>query len=284
MDATGNAYVVGTTFSTNFPTTAGAYDTSFGGYSDVFVTKLDPTGSSLVYSTYLGGSSVDEGFGSTVDDQGNVYVAGPTSSTNYPTTVGAFDTALNGSGDAFVTKLNSTGAGLVYSTFLGGTTLDQAHDLTVDGRGVAYITGYAESANFPVTANAFDTSHNDAGTGSRQSDAFVSVLNDGGSRLLYSTYLGGLYTDEGDAIAIDGHNVYVTGYTVSSNFPTTPGAYDTSLTGNYDAYVTKFRGVTAPSYEIPQSAGQLSMALVPEPSSDPAARGATPRTRAIRRR
>lgn len=266
VDATGNAYVAGTTFSSNFPTTPGAYDSSFGGYADGFVTKLNADGSGLLYSTYLGVASYDQIGGVAVDGQGSVYVAGSTIG-DFPTTPGAFDTtydSTHGLSDGFVTKFNPAGSALVYSTFLGGGAEDALFDLTLDGRGNAYVTGYADSANFPVTPNAFDKTHNDQGTGSRQDDVIVSVLNAAGSRLLYSTYLGGLYTDDGNAIAIDGdRNAYVTGYTVSPNFPTSPGAYDTSLTGNYDAFVTKFSGVTAPSYEIPGSASQLSTSLVP---------------------
>src|SRR5439155_500280 len=121
----GNAYVTGRTQSTNFPTTAGAFQTTGGGTEDAFVTKLNPTGSLLVYSTYLGGSGFDEGFGIAVDTLGNAYVTGLTLSTNFPTTAGAFQTTLGGTEDAFVTKLNPTGTGLVYSTYLGGSDFDE---------------------------------------------------------------------------------------------------------------------------------------------------------------
>src|SRR5439155_4112340 len=116
-DALGNAYVSGVTSSTNFPTTPGALQTSFGSF---FVTKLDPTGSALLYSTYLGGRSFDENSGLAVDAAGNAYVTGNTDSSNFPTTLGAFQTAIGGFVDAFVTKLNPSGSALVYSTFLGG--------------------------------------------------------------------------------------------------------------------------------------------------------------------
>ena len=122
VDTAGNAYVTGYTASTNFPTTPGAFQTTYGGGSDdAFVTKLNPTGTALVYSTYLGGTDSDGGYGIAVDSAGNAYVTGYTASTNFPTTPGAFQTTFGGNGDAFVTKLNPTGTALVYSTYLGGT-------------------------------------------------------------------------------------------------------------------------------------------------------------------
>src|SRR5437867_4409279 len=132
VDAAGNAYVTGFTCSINFPTTAGVFQATSGGSCDVFVTKLNPTGSGLVYSTYLGGSDDDGGSGIAVDATGNAYVTGFTGSTNFPTTLGAFQTASGGQGDGFVTKVNSTGSGLVYSTYLGGGGRDFSLGIAVD--------------------------------------------------------------------------------------------------------------------------------------------------------
>jgi hypothetical protein len=245
IDAAGNAYVTGATTSSNFPTTPGAFDRSFnptGGGFDAFVTKLDPTGSTLVYSTYLGGNPGQGGHGIAVDAAGNAYVTGDTASPNFPTTPGAFDTSYNGGVDAFVTKLNSTGSALVYSTFLGGGAFseDDGNWIAVDNAGAAYVTGFTFSSNFPTTPGAFDRVLGSAINGT--SDAFVTKLNAGGSSLVYSTFLGGNdFGDEGWGIAVDAAGAaYVTGITTDGTFPTTPGAFDTTLNSITDAFVTKF--------------------------------------------
>jgi hypothetical protein len=238
VDAFGSAYVTGFTTSANFSTTPGAYDISFnGGDNDAFITKLAPSGSSLLYSTYLGGSSGDVGFGIAVDGSGSAYLTGRTDSANFPTTPGAFDTSFNGLFDAFVTKLSSTGSSLLYSTYLGGSGgFDEGDGIAVDGSGSAYVTGQTISANFPTTPGAFDTSFNGGGT----FDAFVTKLSSTGSSLLYSTYLGGSGTDFGQGVAIDtSGSAYVTGGAESADFPITPGAFDTSPNGEIDAFVTK---------------------------------------------
>jgi hypothetical protein len=234
VDASGSAYVVGDTFSGDFPTTQGAFDTTFnGGIVDAFVTKLNASGSALVYSTFLGGANQDEGNGIAVQE-GRAYVTGNTQSTDFPTTQGAFDRTQNGSEDAYVTKLNAAGSALVYSTFLGGTSFDQGIDIAVNARGRAYVTGDTGSANYPTTQGAFDTTFN----GGAQ-DAFVTKLNASGSALAYSTFLGGTDSDGGAGIAVREGRAYVTGGTRSSDYPTTPGAFDTSYNGNSDAFVTK---------------------------------------------
>ena len=228
VDTSGNAYVTGYTCSSDFPTTAGAFQTTFGGgLTDAFVTELNPTGSGLVYSTYLGGSGYDDGFGIAVDASGNAYVTGFTDSTDFPTTAGAFQTTFGGFGDAFVTELNPTGSGLVYSTYLGGSDDDEGYGIAVDTSGNAYVTGYTHSSDFPTTAGAFQTTYG----GDR--DAFVTKLNPTGSGLVYSTYLGGSDCDFGVGIAVDtSGNAYVTGITFSSDFPTTAGAFQTTLGGD----------------------------------------------------
>ena len=179
VDSAGAAYVTGFTFSTDFPTTAGAFDPSAND-GDAFITKLNPAGSGLAYSTYLGGSSIDNGIGIAVDSAGAAYVIGSTGSTNFPTTAGAFDTSASG-GDAFVTKLNPAGSGLAYSTYLGGSSSDEGRGIAVDSAGAAYVVGSTFSTGFPTTAGAFDTSANGL------NDAFVTKLNPArlGPRILH---------------------------------------------------------------------------------------------------
>jgi hypothetical protein len=239
VDATGAAYVTGLTVSTNFPTPAGAFDMSFNGVIDAFVTKLNPLGTGLVYSTYLGGSNDDRGFGIAADALGSAYVTGNTRSANFPTTAGAFDTTHNGD-DAFVTKLNALGTALVYSTFLGGGSA--GNGIALDASGAAYVTGFTSAGGVPTTPGAFDTTHNGS------SDAFVTKLNSLGTALVYSTFLGGTVSDQGWGIALDASGAaYVTGLTNSTDFPTTLGAFDTTHNGSSDAFVTKLNPLgTAP--------------------------------------
>ena len=174
VDAAGGAYVAGHTTSAAFPTTAGAFDTALNSGTDAFAARLSPTGSSLVYSTYLGGSGSDFGNGIAVDAAGSAYVSGETSSFDFPTTAGAFDTTYNGGGDAFVVKLNPGGSALVYSTFLGGTSTDVGFGIGVDASGDAYVAGFTSSPDFPTTAGAFDTTFNG---GFR--DAFAAKVSPG---------------------------------------------------------------------------------------------------------
>jgi hypothetical protein len=237
IDAAGSAYVTGGTRSTDFPTTAGAFDTTHnGGFEDAFVTKLNPLGTGLLYSTYVGGGGEDGGNDIALDTTGSAYVTGSTSSADFPTSVGAFDTSYAGGFDAFVTKLNPAGSALVYSTYLGGTGTGQESGLgiAIDVAGSAYVTGRTASTDFPTTVGAFDTTHNGA------QDAFVTKLNPLGTGLLYSTYLGGTLDDGGLGIAIDAaDSAYATGFTESTDFPTTVGAFDTTSDGSGDAFVTK---------------------------------------------
>ncbi len=235
VDGDGNAYVTGnTSSSSDFPTTAGAYDTSHNGGQDVFVTKLNAAGSGLVYSTFLGSYGSDYGQDIAVDSSGNAYVVGTTESPYFPTTPGAYDSSLGGVMDVFVTKLNAAGSDLVYSTFVGRSGYDHGHGIALDGYGQAYVTGQTLSNDFPTTTGAYDTSYNDL------AEVFVTKLNIAGSGLVYSTFLGGSGADTGYGIAVDIiRNAYVTGDTTSTDFPTTAGAYDTSHNGGSDVFVTK---------------------------------------------
>ena len=236
IDANGNAYITGQTQSTDFPTTNGAYQTAnkTGTKYTAFVSVLNAAGSGYVYSTYLGGSNTDTGFGIAVDANGNAYIAGQTKSKDFPTTSGAIQTSYGVSYvDAFVTALNAAGTTLIYSTFLGSDNTNSARSITLDSAGDAYVTGQTSSRKFPVTPGAFQTT-------STSLDVFVAKLNPTGTGLIYSTYLGGSNPDFGNSIAIDGAgNAYVTGYTKSTNFPVTPGAFQTALQEATGAFVTK---------------------------------------------
>ena len=216
VDGSGNVTVTGRTISTDFPTAGPPYQGTPGGDFDAFVTRLDSTGSSLLYSTYLGGSGDDRGFSIARDSGGNVYITGRTLSTNFPTTVGAFDPGCGSDGncnfgfmDAYVAKLNpalSGAASLVYSTYLGGSRDEEGESIAVDGSGNAYVTGYTDSTDFP-TANAFQPVCG-MGCGSGFVDVFVTKLNPAGSALVFSSYLGGSSSDYGISIAVDGSNIY----------------------------------------------------------------------------
>jgi hypothetical protein len=237
-------YVTGQTDG-NFPTTPGAYQTVFGGGAwDVFVAKLNATGTALVYSTYLGGAGTDRGYGIAVDGTGAAYVTGQTGG-GFPTTPGAWQTTFGGATDAFVTKLSATGAALVYSTYLGGPGGDLGARIALDRDGNAYVAG-GTAGGFPTTPGAYQAAFGGIG------DAFVTKLNATGTALVYSTYLGGAYLDEGAGIAVDGSgNVYVAGRTGGS-FPTTPGAYQTVFGGGpFDAFVAKLAPVLPGVTEVP---------------------------------
>ena len=235
LDGTSNAYVTGETRSTDFPTTAGAFDTTFsGGYYDVFVAKLNSTGSILEYSTFLGGDQAETGSAITVDSAGNAHITGMTQSDGFPTTAGAYDSIFNGGDDVFVVKLNSAGSALKYSTFLGGQDDDSGHDISLDGSGNVHVVGETRSSDFPTAAGVFDEIHNGL------YDVFIAKLNSTGGVLDYCTFLGGNDDDYGSSIFLDGSaNAYVTGETRSSDFPTTAEAFDTTLNGSSDIFVAQ---------------------------------------------
>lgn len=244
FDSSGNAYVTGQTASTNFPVVGGVAGTNAGSF-DVFVTKIKADGSSLVYSTYVGGSGMDSGNALAVDALGDVFVAGGTSSTDFPTTTTAFQKTFGGGSlDAFVFELNPGGTALTYSTYLGGTGTDVASSIAVDGSG-AYVVGSTGSTDFP-THNPFQSSL--AGS----SNGFVTKLSPSGAALLYSTYLGGGTGDFASAVAVPAgatgpSAAYVTGAALNPSFPTTNGAFQTTCGtdgtcngGLSDAFVTVF--------------------------------------------
>jgi hypothetical protein len=232
VDGSGNAYVTGSTYSTDFPLKNPIQ--SYAGAEDIFVTKINTAGAALFWSIYLGGSGSDIGTGIQVDSSGNVYVAGHTTSIDFPTQT-PYQGANAGSWDVFVTKINAAGNTLLYSTYLGGTNEDSNPRIAIDSSRNVYLAGQTNSANYPIR-NPFQRTH-----GGGTYDAFVTKLNTAGSALVYSTYLGGSGDEEYDRIAIDSKGcAYVAGRTSSTNFPTKTPFQAARGGGTYDGYVTKF--------------------------------------------
>jgi hypothetical protein len=239
VDSAGNVYFTGGTSSPDFPTTPGAFQQTLrSSVENAYVVKLNSDGS-LGWSTYLGGSGPtwgDVGYGVQVDASGNVYAAGYTSSSDFPTTPGAFQPAYRGTvANAYLTKLNSTGSALLYSTYLGGSGDDGVRDFVLDRAGNLFVTGWTNSPDFPVTPGVFQPTY--AGTG--RYNAFVAKVNTTNWTLVYSTYLGGSGLDAGRDIAVDASgNAYVTGDTLSTDFPT-KNPLQAANAGGIDAFVTK---------------------------------------------
>jgi hypothetical protein len=238
--------VGGRTQSPNFPTTSGAYDrTHNGGGGDAFVTRLNALGQSLIFSTYLGGFDDDSVTAVAVDDAGATYLTGSTVSPNFPTTPGASQRKCGSCArflsDAFVTRLRPSGAGLGYSTFLGGNDTDFGRRLALGSERSVYVVGTTLSSNFPTTANGFDTTLGGC------CDAFVTHIGRGAT-LRYGTFLGGagvppgLTYEFGVAIAAAGSDLlYIAGVTGAADFPTTPGSYDRTYAANDDGFITALR-------------------------------------------
>jgi len=263
VDRSGNAYVAGFTGSNgpdDFPVTPGAYQTfckqdKFHTCGDIFVSKLNPQASALVYSTYIGGTGFEEGEAIAVDSSGNAYIAGNTGSLNYPTTAGALQTKMGGMDDAFITKLNRIGSALEFSTYLGGSGVDDARGIAIDAARNVYVTGVTFGSpnskdNFPTTTGAFQASY-----GGGPGDAFAAKVNSFGTKLLYATYLGGSADDEAFGIGVDAlGRAYTTGLSCSPDFPVVNAiqptnhaacnAFVTSLnaTGSAAIYSTYFGG------------------------------------------
>ena len=242
LDSAENIYAIGWTYCTDFPLTPGAFQTTNEKKNNEtgFITKLNSTGTDLLYSTYLGGSQLDSLNGIEVDGSGNAYVTGGTYSPDFPVTAGAFQTVRkNGVDTGFITKLNPTGTGLVYSTYLGGSASsrgagDWLDAIALDDTGSVYVTGVTGSADFPVTPDALQAQK--SGT-----PAFITRLDPSGTKLLYSTYIGGSAQDTGEGIAVDNKgNVYIVGKTYSKDYPVTPGAFQTVNNASYgSAFVSK---------------------------------------------
>jgi hypothetical protein len=276
VDSSDNAYVTGATASPTFPNTnskspvvqskCGTDGTCNGGLTDAFVSVIKADGSGLVYSTFLGGEQNDEGSGIALDSAADAYVTGVTSSTKFPLGQSPLQPTFGGGvlpSDAFVTELNPTGAQLLYSTYLGGSGDDAGLAIAVDSNKNAYVTGVTGSTNFPTASPTQATKKG-------ENDAFVSEIGAGGSALTFSTYLGGSLNENtatsngggslaGIAVDSAGANVYVTGSTNSTDFPTTAAAKQVSAGGTGDAFVAKYstsgftvtNGALSPTSGIP---------------------------------
>lgn len=234
VDANQNVYLSGNG-QAGFPVTTNAVQTTYGGgLYDAVVTKIDPTFSTLLFSTYLGGSGYDAiTYAPHVNAAGEVYVGG-FADVGFPTVSGSYDVSYNGGTyDCFVAKLNAAGSALIYSTYIGSPGDDWGLGFDVNSNGEAVLTGYCASG-FPVTSCAYDMTYNGG-----VCDAFVSKLDAAGTALLYSSYLGGSGYDKGCGILADMDTVYVVGHTQSNDFPTTSGAYATSYSGPLDNFVLK---------------------------------------------
>ena len=232
LNAGEDAFVTGSTTSSDFPTTTGVFQATYGGAGDAFVTELNSTGTSLVYSSYLGGSGVDSGMGIAVDSSNNAYVTGSTQSPNFPTR-NPVQATNAGSSDAFITEVNFDGTALVYSTYVGGTKADVGQSIKVDSSGNAYIAGYTFSTDFPLRS---PVQGSNAGT----VNAFVTEINAGGSAFLFSTYFGGSADDRAFGLALgSGGSVYIAGSSQSTDFPTTVGVVQGTNQGQSDAFVAK---------------------------------------------
>ena len=304
VDDAGDAYLTGSTYSPDFPVTAGALQTqnaaAKASANNVFLTKLNPAGSALLYSTFLGGSGVnyilqecygtdgDGGNALAIDSLGDVYVAGYAHSTDFPVTSGAFQKQNNGGSgndvpNAFVAKVNPDATSLIYSTYLGGTGVpiikfsfsggygDQANALAIDSAGNAYLAGFTDSTDFPVTHGAFQTVYKSLNTNALNglaSNAFAAKLNPTGTALVYSTYIGGKCADIANALVLSASgDVTVAGSTCSTNFPRTPNwLYQTgsgfvttlNATGSALAYATLF--AAAPNAMAADSQGNYYIA------------------------
>jgi hypothetical protein len=263
VDTAGNAYLAGYTRAWDFPTTPGAFQTTCpsgtgqygcGDWGAAFITKMNPTGTALVYSTYLGGNQGAQGEAIAIDSAGDAYVTGGTYSNNFPTTPGVVQPTCTNCGyntqtilgDVFVTELNPTGSALIYSTYLGGDvatgySIQNGSGIAIDRSGDAYVAGSTNSAIFPTTPGAFQTKCGSCNTAGNN-NAFVTEFNSTGTALIYSTYLGGSASDEASAMALDSFgDVYLTGAATSTDFPVTPGAFQSTCSEPYcrDAFVTQ---------------------------------------------
>jgi hypothetical protein len=268
VDASGDVFVAGEAHTFDFPVTTGAFQTSRGLAGSLgFVAKINGDATALVYATYLGGSTNGSISSLAIDASGNAYVAGNTSSPDFPSTQGAYQAACSGvCDDAFVTKLNPQGSALAFSTFLGGTGSDKAFGIAVDSKGNSYVTGETSSSDFPHTSDAVQ-SLCDQSSARCNGDVFLTEVNPSGTDLVYSTFLGGDGEDTGQAIALDSSdNVYLTGSTLSANFPVSSNPFQKNCGANCkraslddplarDAFIAKI-GTAA-------SAGAPSVTLAP---------------------
>ena len=231
LDGDGNAFIIGQTKSNDFPTTSGAYDDIYDGDGDVFVTKLNTSGSALIYSTFIGGSGADAGCSIALDGEGNAFITGSTGSSSFPTTISAYDRSFNGNDDVFVTTLNASGSALIYSTFLGGSLAEQNSNISLTGSGNAFISGMTSSTDFPTTSGAYDESYN----GGNQ-DIFIAKL--------YEDRFPALISPENNAIN-QPVNPIMSWQTVSDAISYT---FQISLVPNFVTTVINQSGITDTSF------------------------------------
>ena len=239
IDRSGNAYVTGTTYSTNFPVTQGAFQTKFGGQSDAFVVKLNAAGNALVYSTYLGGSDAEGASGLDVDPQGNAYVAGATYSRDFPVTQISFGNTRLGSLDGFLTKLNPTGTALVYSGYLGGRGADAVTAIALNSLSEVYVVGWTTSPNLPTSPGASRWPQLAGAI-----DGFMTKISVKGDLIEYISYYGGLKDDILTSVTVDPKDpatIYVSGLTESPDFPTATGKPVNVAAGQALPFDARFR-------------------------------------------
>lgn len=235
VEPTGEVIISGATGSSNFPIAGSAYDNSYnGGSNDVFVCKMDNDLSTMIASTFIGGSDDDYGYDLTLDLTGNIFITGRTESTDYPSN-GGYDNTFNGGfEDVFVSKLNNNLSSLMASTYIGGSTDEGADAIVADEAGNIFISGFTYSDDFPTAGMAYDSTHNGSG------DIFIAKFNNNLNVLSSSTFIGGSNFEESHAIATDSEqNIFIAGYTGSTEYPSTPGVYDDTFNENHDAIITK---------------------------------------------
>jgi len=257
VDSSENILISGNTSSPDFPL-KNAFDNNFQN-DEAYIMKINPLGDSINFSTFLGGNQVEKGWGLTLDEQGYIYICGNTNSTDFPIK-NPVQKNKRGKTDIYITKISPKGDELIYSTYLGGNSIDDANRIAVDQQGCVYFTGYTTSSDFPVM-NPFD------GTYNGEWDSYVVKLSPEGNKLLYSTYLGGRNRDDGYHVAVDNDRCfYVTGYTYSSNFPT-KNSYDRNYNGFMDCFLVKFSPAEYNPIQEVKGGGHLSVALNSNESS-----------------
>jgi hypothetical protein len=236
VDKSNNPIVAGSTNSSTFPVTAGAFDRSYNGGVDLFVTKLDAQGRQIVFSTFIGGNLDEYPTTMAMDPAGELYVGGYSASTNFPTTANAFDGTHNGIEDGFFLKLSQTGNRLIFSSYLGGAGFDVVWGLNIEPGGRVLVTGETSSSDFPTTANAYERTMRGV------SDAFVARFTSDGQKIIASTLLGSFRREYGRAVVPGpGGHLIVAGYSESNNFPSTPDAFGSSANFFGDVFLSVFR-------------------------------------------